>query len=287
MPTCNPITPAQPQEARYGIDKLYTSPRLTRATYKELYGEEAPAYDPKRRIKRWFFTGLVPDPETGLCKVTVFDATNRTVREMSMKESEVATPNLPGSVVWPKYVTFVPTPAVIVDPDGGTTLTMNGATLVNVAQAQGVVDEINAQLGKALTLVAAAEPWPWKIVWNGEPRRKMNITDGAQLWDAAAMLKNRFAKGVGSPGKWEDQGALGPVFVPETPNDGEQDPRPEIPMPCRPLVTNERIESGFGGLISIVRTDLTTDEPAPGTGGLTAEQDKLLRGIAAALGVKS
>jgi len=283
MPTCNPIIPAQPKEARYGIEKLYTSLRLTRAMYKEIYGEEAPAYDPKRRIKRWFFTDRVSDsPDTNLLSVPVWDATTRTIREMGMKESEVATPNLPGAASYRKYVNPASTSAVIVGPDAGDKLEINGATLVDPVVAKSVVDEINAALGTAYELKEVAAVWPWNIAYGAEPRRQMKMAE----WDMAAILKNRFAAGVGAPGRWQDQGALGPVFVPEVPNDGEQDLRPEIPMPCRALLPNERIESGFGGLISIVRTDLTVDEPAPGTGALTAEQDKLLRGIAAAVGVK-
>ncbi len=288
MPESRPIIPAQPNEARYGIEKLYTSPRLTRAIYAQLYGAEAPAYDPKSRIKRWFFNNLVSsDPQNTLVTVTIWDAITRTIRPMAMTEAVVSAPNLPGAVSWPKYVNPVGTPAIIVDPNGGQTLTMNGETLVDLVQAKAVLDEINAQLGPGFVLVPAGEPWPWKIVWGFEPRRKMNVTAGGNLWDAAAMLKNRFAAGLGSPGKWVDQGSLGPVFVSEVPNDGEQDIRPEIPMPCRPLLPNEQFATvTFGGLGGVIeRTDLLpANSEAPG-GGLTAEQDRLLRGIAGKLGV--
>jgi len=285
MPISNPVIPEQPNEGRYGIEKLFTSARLTRAVYQEMYGEQAPAYDPKRQIKRWFFTDVLEgstDAANELCEIQVWDSTKKAIRRMTMTKQEAATPNLPGVIVWPKYVNPVATLAVIVGPDGER-LQISGETLVELGLAKSVVSEINTQCGTAFALVAGGDPWPWKIVWGMEPRRRMNITSGSQEFDAAAVLRNRFAKGVGSPGQWKLGSDGGPVFVPDVPADGEQDVRPEAPMPCRPLLENERFETvtfgGMGGVV--VRTDLTQNEPAPGTGQLTAAQDTILRQIGA------
>jgi hypothetical protein len=285
MPISNPVIPAQPNEARYGVERLFTSPRLTRAVYQEIYGEQAPAYDPKRQIKRWFFTDVIEgstDPANELCEIQVWDSAKQAIRKMAMTKKEAASVNLPGAIVWPKYVNPVATLAVVVGPDGDR-LQISGETLVDLTLAKSVVNEINSQCGAAFTLAAAGDPWPWKIVWGMEPRRRMNITNGNVEFDAAALLRNRFAKGVGSPGQWSLGSDGGPVFVPDVPIDGEQDVRPEVPMPCRSLLSNERFEAvtfgGMGGIV--VRTDLTLNEPAPGTGQLTAAQDALLRQIAA------
>ncbi len=285
MPISNPVIPAQPNEGRYGIERLYTSPRLTRAVYEEMYGEQAPAYDPKRQIKRWFFTDVIEgssDPANELCEIQIWDSTKKVIRKMTMTKDEAATPNLPGAIVWPKYVNPVATLAVIVGPDGER-LQLSGETLVDLTLAKPVVTEINTQCGTTFTLTAAGDPWPWKIVWGLEPRRRMNISNGSTEFDAAAVLRNRFGKGVGSPGQWTISSDGGPVFVADVPVDGEQDVRPEVPMPCRALLANERFEevtfAGMGGVV--VRTDLTQDEPAPGTGQLTAAQDTILKQIGA------
>ncbi len=285
MPISNPVIPAQPDEARYGVEKLFTSPRLTRAVYQEMHGEQAPAYDPKRQIKRWFFTDVLEgstDPANELCEIQVWDSTKKVIRKMAMTKREAATPNLPGVLVWPKYVNTVATLAVVVGPDGDR-LQISGETLVDLTLARSVVSEINAQCGTAFALAAAGDPWPWKIVWGMEPRRRMNISNGNAEFDAAAVLSNRFAKGVGSPGRWSLGSDGGPGFVPDVPIDGEQDVRPEVQMPCRSLLPNERFETvtfgGRGGLV--VRTDLTQHEPAPGTGQLTTAQDTILKQIAA------
>ncbi len=284
MPISNAIIPAQPNEARYGVERLFTSQRLTRAIYQETYGEQAPAYDPKRQIKRWFFTDVLEgsaDPANELCEIQVWDGTKKAIRKMTMTKKDAATPNLPGAIVWPKYANSTATPAIVVGPEGDR-ITLNGASLVDLTLARSVVAEVNAQLGTGFALVAAGNPWPWKIVWGVESRRRMNISNGTQEFDAAAILVDRFKRGVGSPGQWSLGPDGGPVFTPDAPIDGEQDVRPEIPMPCRSLLPNERFETvtfgGMGGVV--VRSDLTQNETAPGTGQLTAAQDAILKQIA-------
>lgn len=280
MPINRPIIPAQPTEARYGIEKLYTCPRLTRAIYGEMFGEQAPAYNSKERIKRWqdksVLEGLL-DPANFPVKVLVYVAPDN-LRWLTMTALEAATPNLPGVTVWPKYVNPVATPTVIVGPDGDR-LQISGETLVDLLLARFVVNEINATLSPTFSLVPASAPWPWNIVWGLELRRRMNFSNGKNEFDAALILKGRFANGLGSPGAWALGPDGGPRWTSETPIDGEQDLRPEIPMPCRPLLENERFETvtfgGMGGVI--VRTDLTVNEPAPGTGQLTAAQDAMVR----------
>lgn len=278
MPQCNPVIPAQPKEARYGIDKLYTSPRLTRATYKELYGEEAPPYDPAKQIKRWFFTDKAATYAPGdTVEVTVYDPTTRTICPWYMTASDYATPNLPGLTSYPKWENPVASPAVIVGP---TELRLAGNTLVYPDQAKAVAAEINAALGTEFEAVEVAEkPGPWKVVYNSEPRRQMLIGPH----DAALILADRYEKGVGSPGKWSLNSTGGPQFEPDVPLDGEQDLRPEIPMPCRALLPNERFATvTFGGMGGVIeRTDIVPATSVTMSGGLTTEQDQMLRDILA------
>ena len=281
MPINNPVIPAQPEEARYGIEKLFTCPRLTRAIYQEMFGEQAPAYDPKKQIKRWFFTNVLDgsaDPANELCEIQVWDSTKQAVRKMTMTKLDAATPNLPGVIVWPKYANPVATMAVVIGPEGDR-ITISGETLVDLALARSVVNEINASnFVPKFTLVAAGDPWPWKIAWGLESRRRMNISDGTRECDAAVILWNRFARGVGSPGQWSLGPDGGPVFTPDVPIDGEQDVRPEVPMPCRALLVNERlVVVTFGGLGNLVeRIDLNVQSDSA-----TAKQDAQIKQIAA------
>jgi len=68
-------------------------------------------------------------------------------------------------------------------------------------------------------------------------------------------LKLKYVNGVGAPGAW-DLAPRSPMWVPEYPDTGEQDTRPEVPMPVRRLLPGERIVTGFAGLVMVQREDL-------------------------------
>lgn len=280
MANFNPVVPTQPNKEQYGVDQLYTSPRLTRPIYEEMFGEQAPAYDPKRQIKRWFFTNVLEgsvDPTNELCEVTVY-ASKDTIRKITMTKADCASVNLPGVYVYPKYNNPTSSFAVVLGPMGDRQ-PIGGQTLVDLTKAKYVVDEMNAALHSNYKLVAAEVPYSWTIVWGFESRRRMNITNGENLFDAAAILESRFAKGLGAPGSWVDQGLNGPAFIPDVPADGAQDVRPEIPMPCRELLANEKFNpvtfGGMGG--QVLRTDLG----AAAASGNSAVDSELIKQIAA------
>ncbi|MEN6642586.1 MAG: hypothetical protein ABFE08_09080 [Armatimonadia bacterium] len=288
MPTNERVNPPQPTEQRYSLDRLYVTPRLTRAIYQERYQEQAPPFDPERRIQRWFFTDVLEgseDPANELVQFTVWDGK---FKSYTCSRLHASTPNLPGALVWPKYENPETTSACLYGPisevENGFA-PLSGRLLVDPAKAKAVLDEINKDLGTKYTMSYPADPWPWKIVWGTETRRSINFVQDNETIGASPLLDDRFKNGVGSPGKWVKSDSGGPQFIADTPPTGESDLRPEVPMVVRPLLPNERIESGFGGLLHIVRTDLSQDEPGPGTGALTVAQDTRLKAVATKLGV--
>lgn len=280
-----PVTPDQPLERRYPVEALYLCPRLTRATYREKFGQEPPPYDPKRRIQRFFFDSYLEgsaSPETEVVNFAV--VVNGVMSSLTMTKADLATPNLPGAVVYPKY-SILPTKAVMMDMLGGSS-PLNADTLLAPQLAELIAGEIRKDLGVTVRVVVkpADEFWPFRIIWNGETRRQVEFeitkADGSETvtMDAAALARSRYAKGIGCPGKWTWPVGHYMTFVPEIPNEGTQDLRPEVPMPCRPLLQGETLEhSPFGTVV--LRTDLVPpDQPAPGTGVLTQEQHaRLLR----------
>lgn len=296
MPTNNPVIPVQPNEQQYGVDKLYTCPRFTRALYKEKFGEEAPPYSPARQIKRWFFTDKTsagPDPE--LCTVQVYDPTTRTIRNIGLLIDEYTSVNLPGATSYPKYTNPSTSLAVIVDPNGNTNIKLSGSSIVDPELVKSIVAEINSQLNATHNVTFVAEEKdvneynPYKIVYGLESRRQMTINNSSngRKFDAAAVLLDRFEKGVGSPGKWALGPDGGPQFTPDVPIDGEQDLRPEVPMPCRSLLPNERFAAvTFGGMGGVVeKFDPTPVQPPMGDGFTEADRIKLNE-IAVAVGVR-
>ena len=278
MHTTTQSNPKQPDEARYGLERLFPCARLTRATYLQAYGEEAPPYDPTRRIKRWVLPVQADckTPERSMRLVDVWDPSLKEVSQIAMSVAEAARPNLPGVASFPKYTPAETTTARMVGAGGSQEI--NGLALADPAAATAIAGEIGRDLGIQVSVQKVPDPWPWVIVWGGETRRNLTlVTSTGQSWDAETLLRQRFAAGVGAPGRWV-QGQSGVTFVPDTPQTGEMDLRPEIPMACRPLLPNERLDfSPFG--VAVVRTDLTQDQLAPGTGGLTAAQDAILNKV--------
>lgn len=293
MPVNKQTTPAQPAQARYPVMDLFLMPRLTRATYQEKFGEQAPAFDPARRIQRWFFTDVLEgseDPANELVQFSVWDEQLKKVRPYTCSKLQASTPNLPGKIVYPKWVNPEMTTATLVGPrpEGGEgSNPLNGALLVDSTLAKSVMDEINAALRMDFQLEYPPDPWPWHIVWGSETRRNVNFrsaSDPNNVVGAIWFVKNRFAAGVGAPGNWVKTDLGSASFVPDVFPDGETDVRPEIPMPMRQLFPNERIDCTPFGCI-MVRTDLTQNDPGPGTGALTSAQDSLLKQIATNVGL--
>lgn len=183
--------------------------------------------------------------------------------------------------MWPKYENPETTSAKLYGPTGDAGdgySPMNGRWLVNPTMAKSVLDEINKALNLTGTMSYPPDPWPWKVVWGSETRRNINFEFGSEVMNAATVLEERFKNGIGSPGQWVKGSSGQPQFVPDNPPTGEADLRPEIPMVVRPLLPNERVDCNPFGCV-VTRTDLTTNEPAPGTGSLTVAQDARLKTI--------
>jgi hypothetical protein len=285
MAVSKPVVPVQPKEARYGIDKLYLTQVLTREKYFEIYGEEAPFYDPSRKPKRWFFTDVLEgsvDPDNELVQFQVWDPNKRAIVPLVMTKREASLPNLTGVVKFREYKNSETTTAKMYGPtgEGGDGYSpINGAVLADPKLVDLVVKEIQKDTGVQFDVELSPDPWPWKYVYGSETRRNLNLVRESEQYSAAYILQQRFKNGLGHPGKWLIEKGVGPVFEPAVIPSGSGDSRPEVPVPVRPLLPNERIDTNpFGSVVT--RTDMTQNEPAPGTGSLTVVQDKLLKQVA-------
>lgn len=286
MAEFKPVTPAQPDKAQYTGEALQLSPRLTRPIYEKMFGEQAPPYDPERRIKRWFFT-TTGEP-SAMTEFTTFNDKTGVFETIAMTNQEAATPNLPGTFVYEKYVNPIATAAQLQVINGLGQVQTAGQTGINLVDPMildAVVGEAAKQLGIAIVTAESVVPKPFYMVYGAETRRKMNVVlpSGEKL-DGAKFVEARFIKGVFAPGKWSLNTAGQPVFTPDVPADGEHDLRPEVPVPVRALLPNEKVESrrdfAAGLVYYIARTDVS--DPAPtlqAGGGLTAEQAAALTRI--------
>lgn len=253
------------------VGELNLFPRLTRALYRERFGQEPPQWNKERRIQRWFDPDPPPDGT-----YTYFDAATGTFKAMTVPLEEARTPNLPGAYSYPKW-SPAPTPAVTMNLLTRETWPINPHLLCEFEEAIALAAELG--IGQSFVRENRFGGAYFGHVWNGETRRLwvIDVPRGGETvsLQAALLLGKRHTAGVGAPGRWDQSGAE-PVWVPEVPGDsGENDPRPEVPIPCRGLRPDEKlrkVETPFGVHWYIVgAADLTDRELLEAThAGVTA-----------------
>ena len=281
MIVSKPVVPAPPSEAAYSVDKLNLFPRLTRASYQDLYGLQPSAWDPSRRAKCWFDTSVIEnfkgDPDNEIALYEVFDPESATgTRPMAITIREAASVNLPGAYIYPAW-TVAPTTARQFAPDSSAGKPVNADLLCLRAEAVALASEIGAAPSDVLEIFPGGL---FTVDWTGEPRRSWAIYWKGEPHHASALLRQKYANGVGAPGAWDLQG-ITPIWVPARIETGEQDTRSEVPVPMRRLFENEKLTKNlFSGWL-VQRRDLTP----PSSDEILARIDRRIAAIAGHLGV--
>jgi hypothetical protein len=271
-----------PEESFYPIDRLFLFDRHNRRTWEHQFGQQAPPWDKTRQIKRWADTSVlegVTNPEIHTVVYDYFDPLSRSFGQFKISAREAALPNLPGTYVYPKYV-VEPTPAVVVNINipGGEPQPLNPSNLCQKAEADAIVGQLGTgSVVEADSFVSGA----FRIDWRGETRRRWLIKFGMEFHNAAALVLDRNREGIGSPGQWAITPS-GPRWVSYTQDTGDQDPRPEIPIPCRLLFEQEALYLAHPMSTLVYRKDKESEynpgRPALRT-GLTEEQAAALSRI--------
>lgn len=280
MIASKPVVPTTPAEATYPVEKLNLFPRLTRATYRELYSVEPPAWDKTRKIKRWFDTsvleGFTGDIDNEVVAYDVFEPSSTTgTRRLVLTVREASTPNLPGAVSYPKYV-VAPTPAVVITPITGERTPVNPEYLSLREEAELLARE----LGVGPAAIRETTLTGFTTAWNGEQRRSWVIEFRGDMHQASMLLRRKYEFGVGAPGRWNLSGQQ-PVWVPEQQDTGERELRPEVPIPMRRLTEVEQLtQNPFSGWV-VKRKDLAP----PSQDELLQRIDRRIAAVAAFLGV--
>lgn len=248
----------QPNDPVYGVEELRLFPRHTRATFKEAFGVEPPPYEPTRRIKRWFDSTAMEVPRSDArdepITYTVHDPGEANgFRTIVMTRGEAAAPNLPGSVVYPKYQPME-SKAWINGPSVSAVYPVQYLCLRSEAEA------IAAELGVGRDAVREQLlDGPYVVIWGAEARRAWVFEHNQNVLYAETLRRAKFVNGIGAPGHWVDSPG-GPIWQATLADTGEHDLRPEVPIPIRLLNWNERLEAGLGGVWRVRRIDLLGDQ---------------------------
>jgi len=276
----NQVVPAVPDRPFYDPGVLWLFKRFAdRAAFSAATGEQAPAFDPKRTVKKWFDTTPVEEGASldEMVSYEVFGFSGEGVpayKTIRMTVLEASTVNLPGLRTYAPYV-VAPTTAEFRNnfgPNGA----MNPTLLSTEKQALAMLAEVN---GLAIQDVSKQDPGAW--VFNGETRRPWQVQLPSGDWhEVGLLLKTKNINGVGAPGAW-DFSTSQPHWTPIKEEAGLQ-VTGEVPVPARRLASNEKIKPTMFGTV-IYRTDkesaYNTSPVTAGGAGLTPAQDASLRNI--------
>lgn len=265
MPYLIATSKPKPDASQYGPSELETFPRLTRATYRTMFGEQAPPWDRAQRIKRWFdssVAGYSPDALVTYATVAKGPDGKPGLIPFVLSAREAGSVNLPGRYDYPKY-TLPPSKAFVnVYDNSGNVIGRNIIPPEELATWEEA-EELRADLaGVNIAAVDVTENQyggPYAVIYPPDESRRMLtvvLASGA-AHSVQRLLCQRNALGVGSPGRWEPILSSDSIqWISEIPQEtGEFDPRPEVPIPCRDLEPGEEFVLGFAGLIAIRRTD--------------------------------
>lgn len=239
-----------------------------RADYLAITGQQAPAWDKSRVIQRWWDTAIAAALDAGTMKpgdVVTYQQTTDvapgTLIPLEVPASEAAVPNFPGYYDYPKYA-VAPTSAYLLGPDG-TVTPIDPGSLCTAAEARGLAVDVGSKGAPTQTMANFVGYRP--VYPSSETRRPwvLTLADGSTV-QAALLLAQRNARGVGAPGHWDLTTHPGsPQWVSEIPQDsGERDLRPNRPVGLRPLLPTEVIV-GSGTFAGAYVVDLLAKHQAP------------------------
>lgn len=305
-PVSIPIDPAIPAASFYPLSSLYLLPVYhTREEYEAAYGVQAPPWDPSRPRKHWMDTSASGTTYEYTSYVLVPNLREVETRTFTLSSREASAVNLPGAYRFDPMPPPPPTSAELISPGGGHTQPLSPYLLIEEADATLLVQELGRELpveGHHWNLRERKIDDSVTITWGAETRRIWEIVlqpndhtqpQGASV--AAQLWKDRHQRGLlpslgtlpkTAPGHWELHGNHPDWTVDIPGNLGFSDRRDAVPVPCRPLLTDERIEvSGFTNAITVYRgqPDDQAQQPSPAIESRLADIEAKLDRIGQAL----
>lgn len=266
-----------PDSASYSPEELYLSPRWRRDLFRQSHGVQAPPWDRARQIQRWWDSKAAALPPEGqyVYQSWVLVQGVPSYKTFVITNGEAASPNLPGLYDFPKWN---PAPlrarmhwfGEMLPPPAPDAFCLESEAFTLAKELGGFVQPGGLQPPDPGSLVyePTEQRRPWVIVMGqGENRREHS---------AGLLLRMKSLHGIGAPGHWDFSNKTQPGWVTETQQTGEQDTRPEVPIPMRPLESFEEFMPHPFSLLShvIVRKDKM---PKPTGGG--ASQEEMIQAV--------
>jgi hypothetical protein len=283
MLTSLPVEQPQPNQEFYGLDVLNLLRTYTRAQFEAAGGPLIP-FDPARPEQDWWddtYAGAPPTQSVRYDAVVPGAAGAATIGSFTQTAAQMATPNFRGLPGYPRW-NPTPTSAVYNHASPSATSPVDPRDLSTAEQAQELLAELG---GTSIVDVGANSvtlPNISQIVFpatysSGDPRRLFSVVlSGGKLFNVGQALAEKYANGIGAPGSWVPDATQtsGLGWQATALPDGSTSAASSLPIPCRPLLANERLTmSLIGGLgfqiAQIQRMDLIPSAVTTSGGGVT------------------
>jgi hypothetical protein len=279
MLTSLPIEQPQPKQEFYSLDVLNLFETYTRAQFEAAGGPLIP-FDPGRPEQNWWddtYAAVPPSQSVRYNAVVAGAGGTAAIGSFTQTAAQMATPNFKGLPQYPRWIP-APTRAVYNHAAPSTTSPVDPRDLSTAGQAQALLAELGGTSILDIGANSVTLPNIGQIVFPvtypfDDPRRLFAVVlPSGKLFNAGQALAEKYAAGVGAPGLWVADATQnsGLNWLPATVPDGMASTAPVLPVPCRPLLGNERLVTALvGGLgfqtTQVQRSDLIP-ESAPPTG---------------------
>lgn len=253
----------------YPVNHYQIKEQFNRETYKAKFGNEPPTYDAALPPKSWVGSGSF--------KVFSDAGGNAAIADLVIPPIQDGV-NLPGRKSYPTWAP-APTTAMTGAASGNST-SVNPAYLSTKADAEALMAELN---GSSLYDEGDSAFPPFKISYPADETRRMwaFVANGRPVV-AGSLLMQKYAHGVGAPGKWDlSQGE--PAWDSEALTSDPPVTLSPVPVPVDIPAGAIFVPGGpFGGW-QVKLAGEADPGSAPAAGGLTADQAAALHRVDAYL----
>lgn len=272
-PTVKPI----PDRNVYSTVELELFPRLTRESYKTMFGEQAPKFDYGQPIKRWFDTGVTGSTY----RMLVLDKKKLELVEITISAVQAEMVNLPGIYEYPAWKPAPSKVRILFVKTGATTSGSPAENLATKEQADALVSEVAGAFGVSVSAVTVSENElgeDFQYLYPADdPRRVYRLLvdlGGGRLrtFLVGRLLQEKYRAGVGATGNWVRAGndeTANLTWISDIGPTLNWNDLPETPIPMRPLNADEELFYQAMGQVGVRKK---TAVPAGGEGFTEADR---------------
>lgn len=283
-PVSTPVTPSIPAETLYPASRLNLFTEYDRASFKAAFGIDPPTFDDRKPQKNWFDTDNASGDTIHFGYYELVDG--QVVRQtLTLSAADAATVNIWGIHSYPAWN---PPPSNVTHFGGP----VAPAELCTPKEANELAWELDPQgtlgIKDHVTVIELQfdDGSNTGYMYPPDEERRVCMFQYRGNWlSCGKMIKNKYAAGVGAPGRWDMTSAAEPLWVSTQPISIAPPTLKPVPVPQRELDASQEkplVTSAGMGFVVVREGDPNFNPQATG-GGLNNEQDRKLSAIYSAV----